>query len=356
MIRTRLQAITPALAVVTLVAVAASIAGLIVTGLLHPAAPDGRPAHGDLDTYAEVIAAMQAGIPYYEALHEALLRHGYGTLSVFNWRPPAFMSTLAALPSLFWAQAFLCALCGAAILTTVRFVAVAAGELSALFAFGLLLISLAAALATDAALMCELYAGALVLFSAANYGLGRWRLGFAAGFVALLFRELVAPYALICLVLALRDGRRSEAWAWLAALAAYGVYFGWHVLNVLPLLGAEDRAGPGWFAFGGTTFVLLTAAFNGLFLVLPYWLSGLLLPLSVLGLVAWRDPARDRLLATVLVYLVLFAFVGRTVNSYWGALYSPLLAPGLVFAPAAVRDLLGTLARPPAVGVARPAR
>jgi len=46
---------------------------------------------------------------------------------------------------------------------------------------------------------------------------------------------------------------------------------------------------------------------------------------------------------TLMSYLLLFAFVGKSYNEYWGAIYTPLMSVGLVFVPTALRDLWRTL-------------
>jgi hypothetical protein len=121
----------------------------------------------------------------------------------------------------------------------------------------------------------------------------------------------------------------------------YGLYYGWHAFNVLHGLGSEDHTDPvGWLRFGGADFVLLTAAFNGMFLMLPYWITAAILPLAVLGLAAQPSAGAQRAFWTVLGYITLFSIAGKPANSYWGALYTPLLSVGLVWAPAAVRDLV----------------
>ena len=89
---------------------------------------------------------------------------------------------------------------------------------------------------------------------------------------------------------------------------------------------------------------------NGLLVLLPLWVTALVLPASLIGLASRRDDVADRALAAVLIYLSLFAVAGRPDNRYWGFLYAPLLTFGLVWAPAALRDLVVGLrprTRPP---------
>src|SRR5213083_3086972 len=86
-------------------------AGLLVLGLLVVASilawvalgitePVRRAGPSDLDTYERVVKALRAGQGYYQALHQALLDGGYGTISPLNWRTPAFLTALSWFPSL----------------------------------------------------------------------------------------------------------------------------------------------------------------------------------------------------------------------------------------------------------------
>lgn len=73
-------------------------------------------------------------------------------------------------------------------------------------------------------------------------------------------------------------------------------------------------------------------------------MTALVLPLGVLGLLAWPGAMAGRALATVLAYLVFCAMVGKSFNGYWGGLFTPLLTLGLPWAPLALRDLALALA------------
>jgi hypothetical protein len=344
--RTLSSSTPPAIAALTLAVVAAATVALIAIALGLPPEPETGPVHGDLDTYAEIVANLRAGQGYYAALHEALLAHGYSTISVFNWRPPLFLSAVAWLPSTAWMQAITGLLAVVALAMARVMVFRHQGRTAALSVSLLLALSLAAVLAPRAGLICELLAGALILLSVSAYGLGQRGLGVAAGAAALFTREIAGLYVVVCVLAAWREKRWLELGLWLVLVVAYGLYFGWHTANVTAQLGPHDHGDSlAWLRFGGATFDLLTATFNGIFLVLPNWVTALLLPVSVLGLVAWRDAGGVRALWTVLGYLVLFAFVGKPTNSYWGALYTPLLALGLVHAPTMLRELVSAALR-----------
>lgn len=296
---------------------------------------------GDLALYGRIVDQMRHGQNYYVAAHAELLNGAYGTRSVFNWRLPALPWLASLAPSLFWAGILLQLAATAAILLTFRWLDQTAGRAVALLAVAALVVSLAASAAPGVAVFADVVAGVLIVLSASAYGTKLPWLGFAAALCALFVRELAAPYVVICVFLAWRGGRRQELWAWALGLAAFAAYFAWHYAQVQAQLGPADVAyAEGWVQFGGLPFVLATGAFNGLLIAAPTWVSAILLPLALLGLVAWRDPAASRIVVTVGAYVALFLFVGKSFNEYWGALYTPLMMLGVAFVPSAVRDVL----------------
>jgi len=180
------------------------------------------------------------------------------------------------------------------------------------------------------------------------YALGWHRAGAAAGILALFFRELALPYALICAFLAYREKRRPELFVWLAGIGGYAIYLGLHAMAVLSRIPPSGAAPvvASWIQFGGVRFLLITSSM-GLLLAFPLWVAALYLPLAVLGLVGWDSPAAFRVLATVGAYLLAFSIVGvPSMNFYWGAMYSPLLAFGATWAVPACRDIVRAILAP----------
>ena len=210
------------------------------------------------------------------------------------------------------------------------------GLAGAVWVGAMLALSLMAIGAPRAELSFELCAGTLILISVSAHELGwRW-VAVIAGVAALFVRELAIVYVIVCLVDAMRRRARGEVLAWLVALAAYGAFYQWHMQQVAALLGPADHAAAtGWLQFGGIGFVLRTAAYNGILLVLPYWVAGIVLPVGLLGLA--RVPRAG---ITVVLYVLLFLVYGRPENEYWGAIYAPLIALGVGFAPGVFRNLI----------------
>jgi hypothetical protein len=313
-------------------ALAAVLLLYVSIGLTEPVQP-GRTS--DLDVYQSVVAALRGGEGYYAALHKALIEGGYGTLSPLNWRTPAFLTLLSWFPSLESAHVFLALLTGIAWLMGVALVYRRSGTAAAIAAAVVLAASLCAIFAWRAELSVELFAGTLILASVSAYGLGwRW-LGFALAVLVLFVRELAGPYVVVCLSLAIAERRRDEALAWIVALLAYAAFYAWHWMQLTAQITPADHAATGWLQLGGLGFVLRTAAYNGVLLAAPYWLAALVLVFGIAG--ALNLP---RAAFTVGLFLLLFLFVGRPENEYWGSIYTPLVALGLISSPATLTALV----------------
>lgn len=328
------ETVSPWTARLALVVALIAAAGLVWVSL-GIGEPTRRAGPSDLDTYQRVVVALKAGQGYYPALHDALLAGGYGTLSPLNWRPPLFLTFLSLFPTLEAAQVLLGLVTLVAWMMGVTVAYRRGGVVLAIWAGIVLALSLLSIVAYRAELSFELFTGTLILISVCAYGLGwRWA-GLAVGVLALFVRELAVLYVLVCLVIALRERRWRETAAWIVALAAYAAFYVWHWSQLSALIGPADHAAAtGWLQFGGVTFLLRTAAFNGVLLAMPYWVSALVLVLGLLGL---TNTARATW--TVVLCLLLFLIYGRPENEYWGAIYAPLIALGLVFAPRAIVTL-----------------
>ena len=320
--------------------VAASMLGLIWVSLTPTVPVAADPAGmGDLALYQTIVSRMQAGSGYYSAAHASLLEQGYGTLSVFNWRLPGLPWLLSLSPSLAWAHVGLIAL--ALVATGVASVLMfkTGGAVQAGLTVALLVLNLALVGSPAALFFAEVPAGLLLLISACCYGLRRPGLGLAAGGAALFVRELAGIYVLVCIGLAWRARRYRELTGWGLILLAFALYFAWHVYNVQLQLGPADRSYPdGWLQWGGLGFILSTAAFSGAFAMQPLWVVAVILPLALLGLLAWPRTG-GHAQAGVIVYVLAFAMIGKPFNAYWGFLYTPMLTLGLAWFPAAAADV-----------------
>lgn len=323
----------------------AAIAFLLVLAVNQVAPLQAKsPEQGDLAMYQRLVGHMRQGADYYAAARTELLNGGYGMKSVFNWRTPLLADFIALFPSQLIPQIILMGIALAAAATTCTLIFKAMGLLGVEIALVVLTISLGACVPLNSVLMSEIVVGPLLLLSISAYGLRRPYLGLVVALLALFLRELAAPYIVICIGFACWERRPRELAAWAVGLVAYGGYYLWHYHMVQLHVLAQDPADvSGWVQFGGAGFVLATAAFNGVMIVAPNWLSAVLFPLCLLGILGWPGRVGIRFATVVLGYVALFSVVGKPFDTYWGALYMPIASMGLVWLPVALRDLWRTL-------------
>ncbi len=298
-------------------------------------APSRGP--GDVELYVAEAGRIHAGEGYYDAIEAELRQRGYPTRSLFNWRTPLPVWLVGKLPSIETASVVL----GALGLTLLAFAFSLLADEGSLGqgSFGMLLLSgaLLPCVLGQLVVMSELWAGVLMALSAVLLGLKRERWGVAAGVAALFFRELVAPYCLLCALLAASGRRYRELALWCAGLAAYAVYFGLHAWHVVPRIGASDTAhASGWLQFGGAGFLISTVQMNAYLLLSPQWVSAVYLALVLVGAAEWNTAAGRRIGLTVAGYAVAFSIVGHDFNQYWGSLTAPLFCLPAARAPAAL--------------------
>lgn len=301
-------------------------------------APDRGP--GDVALYRAEVARMHAGESYYDAAAAELRTRGYPTRSIFNWRTPLPVWLVGKLPDIGFATCLLgllgLTLCG----LSFNLLADEGGLRQGLLCVLLLAGALLPCVLGDLLLMSELWSGVLIAISAVCLGLNRRTAGVAAGVAALFFRELAAPYCVVCLAIALVDRRWRELAGWSVGLLAYFLFFAWHVTNVLPRVSAEDVAhASGWVRFSGAGFLISTVQMNGFLLLLPQWVSAVYLGCVLLGCATWNTPGGQRIALTSVAYAIAFSIVGHDFNQYWGSLTAPLLCLSACRAPSAIARL-----------------
>jgi hypothetical protein len=282
---------------------------------------------------------VRAGENYYDAAFREMRLHRFPTGSPFNFRTPTYAWLLGALPNDAW---------GRAVLIFLGFAALALNCWADQRELGLMRAVAAGLFFGGTAKWCldpdgiysqELWASMLIAVSLGAYGLG-WRFaGVAAGLLALFFRELALPYCLLAASLAVWHRRRGEAAAWGIGLIAYGLFLVWHASEVTRRMTDADLARSDWFCFGGLKFDLVTARMNDFLYAAPGWILALYLSLALLGLSGWRSERGVLSAATVFLFLAAFTVIGNPYNGYWGLLYVPILAVGVVRAPTALVDL-----------------
>jgi len=331
------------------ISLSALICGVFITGLVTTTAvrPGDRAAtvrEGDEALFASFVEDLRQGNPYYTSMGAELRARGYPSRSVFNWRTPLHLEAVAALgiPSAYIVIRAL----------AVILVAMAAWSLS-VYGVETALLAAFSALGAAAPLLLgfpgpvvfgEAWCGALIGFSLAWYTRDYWVAAALCGVAAVFLRELAAPYAIVCGLLALHAGRRREFAVWLAGGAAYLLYFGVHAWFVQMAMRADDLAhAQSWVRWQGLPFVFETASWYGWSMVAPKILVPLLVAAGLTGTTAPSIPLQLR--AAILCYVLLFAIVGQPFNSYWGLVTAPMWAFGVIYSVDGARWLSGRASR-----------
>jgi hypothetical protein len=300
---------------------------------------------GDLRLYRAIVERVGSGENYYDAAGEELRKRGYPSASPFNWRSPLYAWLIGNLPSCAWGRALLVLGALIALILSGTIARDLRGMLPAVIVITLQAGAFLWALDGDAFLAQELWAGLLIAISVGAYARGHWSIGLIFGLLALFFRELALPYCAISLGLAMKQRRYKEVRLWLAGFAAYSVFFFFHATEVARHISSADRLPESWLQFGGASFALATSRMNYFLFNVPVWICAIYLPVSLLGLCAWKGETGSRLLFTVGAYVAAFTVVGQPFNDYWGLLYAPLLPFGLALIPFALWDLSTSIRR-----------
>ncbi len=320
----------------------ALVVALMVYGALMPGRPRIATAagmaadRGDAALHRAILTRMRGGEGYYSAAGAEHRARNYPLRPFVTVRLP----TLATLSTALGART-LPLLQVLAILATIAMVLRIrdAGGSIVVTASVTVLASLAAAFPASIPLFHEAWASLLTLLALAVWSRRTWGLSLMIALLAVLMRELTAPFLLVMGLMAVSEKQWREATGWAVGLATVGIVMVLHAMRVAAVLQSGDVASPGWVAAGGWPFVVTMVHESTVLLFLPRALTAILLPLALLGWWHLRHPLASRAIAYLLLFLGSCLVVGRPDNTYWGILPGPLLIVGLVFAPSAVYSL-----------------
>lgn len=293
----------------------------------------------DIDLYRDVVVRMREGAGYYQALGAEFEAMEVRASSAFNWRLPTWAWLARALtPG--GSRALLIALVLIALGMWYMILRTRRGLVGAVVGLILLLGAFGWCVVGGGELVTETWAGVLIALSLGSYALDRWPVAAATGLLALGFRELALPYCLLCLAIAIWRRRWPEAAVWAIGLGMLACLWMLHARAAAANVAATGTpATLGWLQLGGLRQAVATTRINVVIGLLPVWIAAALLPLSLIGLAGWPDWPGVRMAVAGAGYAFAFALVGYGFNAYWGLLYAPVLALGLVAFPAAARDV-----------------
>jgi hypothetical protein len=291
--------------------------------------------------YLRIVERVHAGEDYYSVAGSELRSLGYATRPVFNWRPPLLACFLGKLSSPEIGRWLLILLTLLTLAMWTKVLGNKGGFYMALLGSFLLLGSTAFSVFSRFYLFHELWAGVFISFSIVTYKRNR-KLSVISGLLALFIRELSLPFVIMMLFMACKDKQKKEAAAWLFGIFTFFIYLAIHATVVSGLITESDLTNKTWVQLGAWPFVLSTARWTLVSVLSPIWLNAVLLPLAVLSLWGWRGNIGVRAALTISMFVLLFLVVGRKDNYYWGFMYAPMMAVGLVYSPPCLFDLYKT--------------
>lgn len=302
---------------------------------------------GDHALYLKIMRRMEAGTPYYPAVVAEHRANGYPLRPVLTVRLPTLASVLSTI-SLPAGIAVSSALALATLLAWRRRLVQEPG-LPPYARFGVLFIAIniGQAMSGQWVLIHEVIAGLLIALALALYRPDRPWAAMAAMAAALAVRETALPVAMLFGLFALIDRNWRAAGAWLAIGIAFAIGLAFHAAAVANVTNPGDIAGSGWLGLNGwDNYISFIYKSSVLRFFAPYWLAAVLVPLALLGWLAWRSRLGLAGLLVQLGYAALFILFARHDNDYWGMLVVPTLFVGLIFVPAALaalgRSILGS--------------
>jgi len=321
----------PARALLLVLAAVSLLAGLATRSSPPPHlrfADSHTPGDGAL--YAEVVAAVAAGAPYYHTAVQLHRQHGYPLRPFVTVRPPSLALASAALGPV-GTLALALALIAANALAwynrlrdqpkLLRF-----GALAAMSALG------AAGLSPDVLAMHEWWSGLLLSLALGLDPQRRFAPALACAVAATLVRELAVAFLLALIAVELH----RRAWPRVAALAAALVVLALllllHEQAIAALVRPDDVASPGWLGLRGP---LGFARDFAVLLGIDHWPTALTLFLAFSPLAGWLA-LRRAMGPLPLVWFGPFAllegFLARADNWYWVQLILPAYLLGWLFA------------------------
>jgi hypothetical protein len=293
--------------------------------------------------FEAVCARVRDGESYYRAMAAELRARHYPTASIFNWRTPLPYAAARVVPSGYLRAGLISLGAGLLILTAV----VLKNHSPAMIIVALVaqVGAMVALIDPAAPVLAENWTGVLIGLSISAYQLRAWRTAACIGVLALFFRELAAPYVVVCALLALRERRRQEIAVWMAGAVAYGAFFLWHVHEVRLLQRPGDLSHlNSWLFGGGPAFLLETLRTNAWVLMCPPWIPAASAILAALAAAAIRRGTGSHLRGTILAYGAMFMAIGQPFNNYWGFVTAPIWALAVGYGLEAVWQSLAVCA------------
>lgn len=288
----------------------------------------------DAKLYESIVAAMQGSggrdpVGYYEAVAQQQHAIGAPTSPVFTVREPTLAWLVATIGEstaavLLGVVALAALVLAARLLDSVTDTRWAWYSATLLSGLGILWLALPGRLWFH-----EVWAGLLVLVAVVVLRSRWWWLALPVALLAVMVREMAIVLPVACLLVALWQRRAREVAAWGAVLVLAVGFFAWHAYQVHEQV-PPHATGPGWTGLQGWPFVVNATWFSSPLWLAPVAAAAVLTVLAGLGWTGRLGRARPQGAVLLLLVAVAVALGGRPDNLYWGALWVPVLALGLV--------------------------
>lgn len=305
----------------------------------------------DLRLYRIIAARVKQGDDYYVAATEEQRANNYPVAPGFTVRLPtlAFVSAYAGPTGMIVLQIALFAAMMLAMLRRLE-AEPGAAEFKPM-ALALLMSGIAAGLNHHYNVLHEIWAAQLIALSLALHrpAEGRWLGALAAAAMALAVRELALPFVLLMAAFALWHRRWTELAGWSALVLVFLAAMAAHLHFANAQVRPGDPVSPPWLVMGGLNALTYKIANSTFLSLVPPFVAGPAVVLSLFGWTAWRSPLGAFGALLTLGYGIAFMIAGRDNNFYWGVILAPVLFMGAAF----VRMGLPSLCR--AAGLALPA-
>jgi hypothetical protein len=295
----------------------------------------------DYPFYQDVVSRVGDGENYYAAANSELRSWGFKRRSLFYWRLPTYAWVMGR--GLTTARARVALAVGMAVGIVMSFVVLRSegGWSVAVLASLLLLAGWGSWLARPEPIYyTELWASVALFLATCMQSMRFWPGAVLTAAVALAFRELALPFCALWCVVAWIRRRWKEAVCWSLVIIAFLVSYYMHC-RLVHRFNSEVTVlyDTGWMRLGGIGFVCSCCRMNYLLATSPPWCTAVYLPLALLGLFGWNSQRAIPFQAAVTCYFVLFYFVGKSFDSYWGWFLTPGMSVGAAWSPLAIRDL-----------------
>ncbi len=287
----------------------------------------------DLRLYRIIAARVKRGDNYYVAATEEQRANSYPVAPGLTVRLPtlAFVSAALGTNGLIILQIALFAAMMIAMLRRMQ-VETGAEEFRPL-ALALLMCGIASGLNYHYNVLHEIWSAQLIALSLALHrpGQGKWLGALVAAALALAVRELALPFVLLMAVWALWHRRWAEGAAWCGLVAVFIAAMLVHLQLADAQVRPDDPLSPSWLVLGGLNSLVYKVSNSTFLSLVPVWISGPAVVLSLFGWTAWRSPMGSFAALLTLGYSAAFMIAGRDNNFYWGVIITPVLFMGAAF-------------------------